>query len=588
MLQKLRRAMVAPEREPLKREVEVDETLVGGRHSERRGGRQRDGKALVGVAVEVRGRGAGRLRLQVLPDASQAAHPVGQGDSRFGAVVHTDGWDGYGRLGGAGYDHRPRLQRRRQHDEQKLLPRAHRASSNLKTWLQGTHRGVSPEHLQVYLDEHVFRHNRRRADGRLPDAAWARKPLRADDLPPDHPDGRMTPNGADRIVVRNPMPGDRSRVSGESRARLEVRLLGAVDVILDGRRLAAFKSLRLQRFLAWIALRRIFSTAPDSRSSSGPTPPNVRRGPTSARHGSATPSRHQRVRSDRQRDRAVDSDGAERGRRAEVPRCHSCWQSRTRGAPVFGRSPTGLLRRLGHGRASEASSRGARGFGAADGRGRRARRPRSDDQAAQSIIDLEPPTKRPFESRWKRISRAATEARRCAPTTGTRRCSSATSRWNRARRSRRCTDSCRPTANREEPQGEDTAPVAESPFVGRELELDQLNQAWNAAREGRRISSWCPANRGSGSPASPWSSDAAFEPRDTWWLRLARTRRRQTAVGPSRRSPPIGCPPEPHRHAGHGLEAELARLLPSSSRLPLHLHRAGQATWLSAIDCSMP
>lgn len=33
---------------------------------------------------------------------------------------------------------------------------------NLKTWLQGTHRGVSKEHLQVYLDEYVFRFNRRR------------------------------------------------------------------------------------------------------------------------------------------------------------------------------------------------------------------------------------------------------------------------------------------------------------------------------------------------------------------------------------------------------------------------------------------
>ncbi len=62
----------------------------------------------------------------------------------------------------AGYDHRPRLQRRDHRDAQKLLPRAHRAASNLKTWLQATHRGVSPEHLQVYLDEFVFRHNRRR------------------------------------------------------------------------------------------------------------------------------------------------------------------------------------------------------------------------------------------------------------------------------------------------------------------------------------------------------------------------------------------------------------------------------------------
>ena len=162
-LHKLRRAMVAPERSPLTGEVEVDETLVGGRHSERRGGRQRDGKALVGVLVEVRGAGSGRLRLQVLPDASQQTLTrwvkalVGSG-----AIVHTDGWDGYGKLAGAGYDHQPRLQRRRQPDEQKLLPRAHRASANLKTWLQGTHRGVSPEHLQVYLDEFVFRHNRRR------------------------------------------------------------------------------------------------------------------------------------------------------------------------------------------------------------------------------------------------------------------------------------------------------------------------------------------------------------------------------------------------------------------------------------------
>jgi hypothetical protein len=34
--------------------------------------------------------------------------------------------------------------------------------SNLKAWLHGTHRGVGNPHLQVYLDEFVFRHNRRR------------------------------------------------------------------------------------------------------------------------------------------------------------------------------------------------------------------------------------------------------------------------------------------------------------------------------------------------------------------------------------------------------------------------------------------
>src|SRR5262245_61491785 len=55
---------------------------------------------------------------------------------------------------------------------------------------------------------------------------------------------------------RTSMQRERSRVSTDSPARLQVRLLGAVEVILDGLRLAAFNSLRLQRFLALIALRR--------------------------------------------------------------------------------------------------------------------------------------------------------------------------------------------------------------------------------------------------------------------------------------------------------------------------------------------
>jgi DNA-binding SARP family transcriptional activator len=51
------------------------------------------------------------------------------------------------------------------------------------------------------------------------------------------------------------MPSDTSGVVGEPPARLEVRLLGVVEIILDGRRLRAFNSPRLQRFLALIALR---------------------------------------------------------------------------------------------------------------------------------------------------------------------------------------------------------------------------------------------------------------------------------------------------------------------------------------------
>ncbi len=42
-----------------------------------------------------------------------------------------------------------------------MVPLADRSIGNLQQWLIGTYHGVSREQLQVYLDEFVFRHNRR-------------------------------------------------------------------------------------------------------------------------------------------------------------------------------------------------------------------------------------------------------------------------------------------------------------------------------------------------------------------------------------------------------------------------------------------
>jgi transposase-like protein/ribosomal protein L37AE/L43A len=163
ILHKLRRAMVAPERELLKGEVEVDECWIGGPDPGFRG-RAAGNKTLVAVAIEVRGQGSGRLRLGPLADSSGSAlQQFVYSTVASGAIVHTDRWPSYRAIAKHGYDHRPRSQRgaRPQDHLAPILPRAHRAISNLKVWLMGTHRGVSREHLPVYLDEYVFRHNRR-------------------------------------------------------------------------------------------------------------------------------------------------------------------------------------------------------------------------------------------------------------------------------------------------------------------------------------------------------------------------------------------------------------------------------------------
>ena len=44
---------------------------------------------------------------------------------------------------------------------EKHLPLIHLIFGNLKAWLSGVHHGVSPQHLQTYLNEFTFRFNRR-------------------------------------------------------------------------------------------------------------------------------------------------------------------------------------------------------------------------------------------------------------------------------------------------------------------------------------------------------------------------------------------------------------------------------------------
>jgi len=71
MLHKFRRAMINLQREPLRGDVEVDDTWVGGTQAGLRGSRQLRGRkaALVLVAVEKRGQTTtGRAPMAVTPD----------------------------------------------------------------------------------------------------------------------------------------------------------------------------------------------------------------------------------------------------------------------------------------------------------------------------------------------------------------------------------------------------------------------------------------------------------------------------------------------------------------------------------------
>lgn len=173
ILHKLRVAMVRPRRDKigLNDRVEVDEAFVGGRtHSKKQGVTD---KVLVAAAVEVhslkktRRNGkrklyAGRLRLAQIPNRGQIALETFVKESVvFGSTIFTDGWPSYDNLAALGYKHHPTIINGDHEKTDLALPMVHLVFSNLKTWIRGTHHGVSSKHLSSYLNEFTFRFNRR-------------------------------------------------------------------------------------------------------------------------------------------------------------------------------------------------------------------------------------------------------------------------------------------------------------------------------------------------------------------------------------------------------------------------------------------
>ena len=182
ILHKLRAGMVRPDRDKIgeKWPVEVDETYVGGQTRGEGAGVHH--MQLVAGAVEVRRewnpvtkaekkRGGkpikgktwvGRLRLHVTDSRTKIdLEGFVENNIREGATVITDGWQGYEDIEELGYVHTPFVLGGDPKLAEKYLPMIHLVFSNLKTWLQGTHHGVSTQHLQAYLNEFVFRFNRR-------------------------------------------------------------------------------------------------------------------------------------------------------------------------------------------------------------------------------------------------------------------------------------------------------------------------------------------------------------------------------------------------------------------------------------------
>lgn len=173
MLHRLRRAMVRPGREQLKGVVEVDETYLSITDRQApisaKGRKSSTSKVLVVMAVEMlEPKGFGRIRLRrVANDCAACVIPFVQEVIEPGARVRTDGSAAYRSLTELGLTHQRTVMLGSEVPAHVSMAGVHRVAALVQRWILGTHHGsVQPEHLDVYLEEFVFRFNRRTSNSR--------------------------------------------------------------------------------------------------------------------------------------------------------------------------------------------------------------------------------------------------------------------------------------------------------------------------------------------------------------------------------------------------------------------------------------
>ena len=163
-LHKIRRSMIRLESPKLSGTIEVDEGFLGGKTT---GGKRGRGttRPMIITGVELKEHGQlGRIKMIPINDASSnSLHPFVENNIEQGSKIITDDWNGYNGIEGKGYIRE--VQHLNEGDEE--LPHVHLIISLLKRWLLGTMQGsYSKKYLEYYLDEYVFRFNRRKSKHR--------------------------------------------------------------------------------------------------------------------------------------------------------------------------------------------------------------------------------------------------------------------------------------------------------------------------------------------------------------------------------------------------------------------------------------
>ena len=104
---------------------------------------------------------------RIADDSAACVVPFVKENIEPGARVRTDGSAAYRSLSKIGFEHNRQVMLGAESPAHVTMPGVHRVASLVKRWILGTHHGsVQPGYLDAYLDEFVFRFNRRTSTSR--------------------------------------------------------------------------------------------------------------------------------------------------------------------------------------------------------------------------------------------------------------------------------------------------------------------------------------------------------------------------------------------------------------------------------------
>ncbi len=155
------RSLLGEDIKALEGEVEVDETYIGGKKKGKRG-RGAEGKSKVVGAVQRNG----KVVTQVVPDVKRRTlAPFMAEKVSPDATLYTDEFPTYDAMKGLGYRHK-----RINHSSKVYVNGDIHTNSIEGFWslvkrgISGVYHSVSPQYLQLYLNEYAFRYNHRKSE----------------------------------------------------------------------------------------------------------------------------------------------------------------------------------------------------------------------------------------------------------------------------------------------------------------------------------------------------------------------------------------------------------------------------------------